>query len=578
MPHFLKQYPASRLTVILGGLLIVAILATAAVSALVLRQNEIQVWQRQLDNLSLILAEHTSQTMFSAYVVLDGITERAEALKVRNAQSLREQMGTAGIHQMLRDKTQGLPQVDVVTIVADNGDVINFTRSWPAPAINLADRDYFKAHQSDDRQGDFISAPVRNKGNGKWTFYLSRRLNDPAGRMIGLVLVGISVDVFSDFYRHIGENLGEGAVINLYRRDFVLLTRWPHSEALIGTANLRGTTWQVIEGQKKDHAVVMADTPRLFDSSGPRLRMSAPRLVARYPLIVSPTFTADLFLAGWRGSLKVITLFTGGSILVVAVAMALLANLLQRRERAQEEARRLQHAAEAASLAKSSFLATMSHGLRTSMNGILGMSELLLDTPLDEEQKLYAGTVLDSSKQLLAIINNLLDFSKVESGRLTLSVAPFSPRRLTEDVCTLFSVNARVKDIGLNLEVAQDVPENLLGDEGRLKQVLSNLVANGIKFTAHGEVRVSVSGVAQAEGFRLKVAVRDTGIGLDRDARERLFSTAVAQGSATRNYGSSSLGLAICKGLVDLMGGDIAVASEPGQGAEFSFEVPLPIA
>jgi hypothetical protein len=205
---------SSRLIVLLGSCLVAAILGALGFALWSSREQSIAEWQRHLSNLSLVIAEQTAQEVASGYLILDSIAESVQTAGIGNERELREQMGTAAAFQRMRDKTAGLPQVDVVTIVAANGDVVNFTRTHPAPPINLADRDYFKAHLNDPKLGVFVSAPVRNKGNQAWTFYLSRRLTGPQGQFLGLALVGFSSSFLTDFYRKI--SLGDGASVTLY--------------------------------------------------------------------------------------------------------------------------------------------------------------------------------------------------------------------------------------------------------------------------------------------------------------------------------------------------------------------------
>lgn len=186
-----KEKPrTSRNVRLFGSIVILLMIVSAVISVVTLRDREIREWRRQMSSLSLILTEQTSQTVFSAYLVLDTVTERVRQAGVNDQATFRAKLATPEMHAMLREKIHGLPQVDVATIVAANGDNINFTRSFPVPPINLAERDYFKAHLDNPHLGDFISQPVRNKGNGKWTFYISRRLNDAQGNFMGLVLVG----------------------------------------------------------------------------------------------------------------------------------------------------------------------------------------------------------------------------------------------------------------------------------------------------------------------------------------------------------------------------------------------------
>ncbi len=241
-----------------------------------------------------------------------------------------------------------------------------------------------------------------------------------------------------------------------------------------------------------------------------------------------------------------------------------------------------EEAAQSASRAKGEFLANMSHEIRTPMNGILGMTELALGTSLSATQREYLGLVVSSADSLLTVINDILDFSKIEAGKLDLDPVPFSLRDAVTD--TLRSLSLRAHDKGLELlcRIAPDVPRSVIGDLGRLRQILFNLVGNAIKFTEVGEVVVAVSVVAEKEpgdtldSTRLRVSVSDTGIGIPVDKRASIFAAfEQADGSTTRKYGGTGLGLAISSKLVALMGGTIVVEEVPGGGSLFRFEVRL---
>lgn len=267
-----------------------------------------------------------------------------------------------------------------------------------------------------------------------------------------------------------------------------------------------------------------------------------------------------------------------GFLAIAFIALTIFAPLLRRIEADRAEIVAARRRAEAADRAKTEFLANMSHEVRTPMNGIMGMAELLTRTELTPKQQNFAEIIMRSGEALLTIINDILDFSKIDSGQLTLIPEPFDMKAVVEDVTSLVSTRADQKDLELIVRYDPACPSRVIGDDGRIRQILMNLVGNAIKFTEAGHILIDVSGEATGDAVALCVKVEDTGIGIPADMLDAVFEKFhQVDNSKTRRFEGTGLGLAICRMLIDKMDGAIGVDSEIGKGSTFWFRVTLPL-
>ncbi len=555
----------NRIIAATGGFLALGVALVAAGDLYRRHSEAIGGAERRATIVTQIVTEHVARTFDAIDRVL---LASADAYLDRPAG--RVASSEAG-ERRLRAIKSGSPMLIGLSWIDADGRRIASTDTSALPLVSTTRTEAFAASPQVATAGLFIGHPYRMSASGAWLLPVSRRIIDRAGVFVGVTEGAVDGGYFLATYSGIDASVG--AAVTVFRDDGVSLIRSEQREEFIGERAARGPLFDIWMSEVRN-GTIQAESP--FDRE---TRILSYRRVPGLPLIAAVSFDKSAVLKPWLASLVI----TGGLTLVVVVAILIFTGWLMvmgaAAERTRLELAAQTKRADAASRAKSDFLATMSHEVRTPMTGIIGYADLLLHAEPDPKLKEYARVVGDSARALLSILDDILDLSIIEAGRLILREGEVDPVKIVADAVAIIAAVADGKGVVTATHIGEGVPRNLVGDRDRLRQVVANLLGNAVKFTERGRIDVTVERVRTTDGGEeIRITVADTGIGIPKEEIGRLFQRfSQVDNSIARRFGGTGLGLAICKNLVERMGGRIGVESEPGRGSRFWFTVTLPL-
>lgn len=498
--------------------------------------------ERDARNFARALEEHTERTVESADQAVTFLRHRYDTL------------GNAlDIAKDLQDGVILGDFYNLFTIVNEHGDVV--LSSKPFQPTNLADREHIRVHMIENNGGLFISKPVLGRVSKKWSIQMTRRISYPDGSFKGVVVVSIDPMYFTRLYHDL--DLGRHGLVSLVGEDGTIRARDAGDDSGQGQDISASPLFKAMRAS--DNGLV-----RVVSTIDGRERIFAYRKLTQYPLYVVVGIDVEERFALYHAMrMKGLLMAVIASIIILAFSASIIV-LVSRLVASRTQAI-------AASRAKSRFLSNMSHELRTPLNGILGYSELLKDE-LGGEQGSYAQDIHDCGKRLQGLIDAVLELSALESGRIALSEGRENVHNMMNHALAVHAREAAHKGLALTLDIAADVPQEIVCDRRQVLRVLDSLLNNAVRFTDMGAVRLNV---ARAKS-KLLFSVIDTGIGVPAEQQERIFDKfAQADESDTRPQEGAGLGLAIARRLVELMGGEISMQPAPGGGSVFAFTLPL---